>query len=65
MQKPSTNAIWLICALAISGCASNGPVQLPPPPASLMVKPSYESKARQILFDLPEKQTPKSADSKK
>lgn len=71
MRKLLQTALLLIFALAICGFGSCGRARPPlpqpkltPAPASLMVKPSYESKARLILFDSPQKPTPKSAASK-
>lgn len=72
MRKPRLIASSLIFALAISGCAKSGSVrpvvvcpQLPEAPANLMQPPSYETKVRAILFDSPQRPTPKSVDSKK
>jgi hypothetical protein len=64
MLKHSMKKTWLICVLAISGCASNGNVRqipvcpvLPPAPANLMQPPTNEQQTRQILFESPQTQT--------
>ncbi|ARM69611.1 Rz1-like protein [Pseudomonas phage WRT] len=57
-------ALWLICAVAISGCQSNS--QMRPSGASqatvdpsLMVEPNYEATLLQLLSSKPNEQTPK------
>ena len=71
MQRNPLIALSLTCVMAISGCATNGPVlpptqcpQLPQPPASLMNPPQYERELRQRLFQSVPEQMPKSGRSK-
>lgn len=63
------NASWLvICALALSGCKTVGPVVCPrlaEPPPSLMQPAETEKKVSRELLKPQETQTTKSADSKK
>lgn len=70
MYKPKQVLLWLTCALAIAGCASNGPVVCPPPisppklqpvPADLMQKPTYY---RQVLDEFLESPAPAKPTSK-
>jgi hypothetical protein len=73
MHKLLRIALLLTFALAVSGFGACGqsvrpdrptcPV-LPPPPASLMVKPTTEQKVRAELFAQPQSATPKSAGSR-
>ncbi len=70
MLKLSMKKMWLIFALALSGCVGSGNVRqpvcpvLPPAPASLMQPPTTEQKVRQELYEQPQKQTQRSAPSK-
>ena len=47
MRKRRLMPLWLTCALAMSGCAGNGPIVCPEPPklapvpAELMTPPTY------------------------
>ncbi len=58
MHKRLLTGLLLICALALSGCASTGRAApsaacpaLTPPPASLMQPPTAEQKVRAQLFE--------------
>ena len=67
MLKKLTVACWLICALAMSGCKTAGPVvsrRLADPPPSLMQPPETEKRGRRELFKPQETQTPKSGASR-
>ena len=72
MRRPKLIALSLIFALATSACTGAGkratppPVcpQLPPPPASLMVEPTTETRVRAELFGQPQSAIPKSEDSR-
>lgn len=66
MRTASTIGLWLICVLAISGCASSGgaaqcppPEKLPPVDAAMMQAPTFEKQVREILFESPPPVTPK------
>lgn len=63
--------LWLTCALAMSGCATNGkaakPVAcptLPPPPPNVMRSPQAETRLRAILFESAATPTTSSAPAK-
>lgn len=70
MKKLLTTALLLICALALSACASNlpaakqpmavAPPVLPPAPADVMVKrePNFQQRLLNFLSDSPAKPTP-------
>lgn len=62
--RPSLPLLWLICAMAISGCAGSGlrvkPGACPSPqpaPPNVMRSPNYEQRVREILFESAEMQT--------
>lgn len=57
-------ASLLLCVLALCSCATSGPVPLPPP-ASLMVTPTYEQQIRACLFKSAQQPTHKSEDCSK
>lgn len=71
MRRIGLIGLWLTFVLATSACTGAGkratppPVrpQLPPPPASLMVEPTTETRVRAELFGQPQSATPKSEDS--
>lgn len=67
MQNRNINVLWLICGLALSGCATSGKVvcpTLPPIDPALMQSPETERKVRRELFEPPAKLTNTSAPSK-
>lgn len=69
MHSLSKAALSLICALAISGCATDGqpkvsPPKLQPVPASLMQPPTTEQRVRAELFEPQGTPTIKSVGSK-
>ena len=69
MHKSKLIALLLICALAISGCATDGrpkvsPPKLQPVPASLMQPPQTEKRVRAELFEPQGTPTTKSVGSK-
>lgn len=57
MRSVMLMLLLLSCVMALPGCAGSGAVakadcpQPDPPPPSLMVTPSFESKARSILLE--------------
>ncbi len=66
MLRPGTSALLLICALAISGCASKSPlvvqpnpVRLEPPPAELMEpeQPNLRQRLQQLSGQSPQTAT--------
>lgn len=69
MFKPGLTALLLICALAISACATNSPQPPvscpvpPPPPAAIMQErqPDFGKRLRAILFGSPTSATPSSS----
>lgn len=70
MFKPKRALLLLTCALAIAGCASNGPAVCPPPvsppklqpvPAELMKPPTYY---QQVLDEFLESSGPARPTSK-
>lgn len=67
MLRKTMSALCVICALAMSGCKTVGPVASPrlaDPPPSLMQPPETEKKVRRELFKPQEPQTTKSEGSK-
>lgn len=71
MHKLLQIVLPLICAPAISSCATHGQdarpsacPTLPPAPAALMQAPTTEQRVRAELFGPPQKQTLKSEGSK-
>lgn len=64
--------LWsLICALAISSCATTSPPATPlvcpkpsPAPSNVMRAPNYEQRSRALLFKSPETPTTRSAQPK-
>lgn len=69
MHKLPLILLPLACALALSGCGSNGKAvkptvcpTLPPPPANLMASPDYEQTVRAELLQPQPDATHKSPD---
>ncbi len=69
--RPSLMLLWLVCVLAISGCATGGRAARPsvcptpsPPPANVMRAPNAEQSLRALLFESGETPTTNSRPAK-